>query len=127
MAQSNREKGAESLRRLATWLAAAPSIPERNGKANISAIAVATGLDRQVLYRDEAREMIRAAVAEKGLGMPDLVRTKGEEISAKAQRRIHQLEQQLANARAEVAGLRERLQAYEHIEAQMLRSGLLPR
>lgn len=127
--KSNREVGAENLETLRRWLERAEGIPERHGSANISAIAVAAGLDRQVLYRPAAREMIAKAVAEKGLGMPDQERADGAEGEdlARANRRIHELEQQLAAAKAELHDLRRRLRRYEHLEIHLAETGMLPR
>lgn len=125
---SNREKGADNLSRLKQWLDAVTKIPDRNGTANISAIAVASGVDRQVLYRPEAREMITQAVAEKGLGMPDQPRpgTEGD-VPAWALRRIHELEQQLTVARVENQDLRRRLRSYEALDRHLAETGMLPR
>lgn len=126
--KSNREIGAENLSKLQQWLDAADVIPERRGNVNISAIALATGLDRQVLYRDEAKEAIRGAVAKKGLGMPAQQRAPGgEALPAWATQRIKALEEQLVLVKAEAHDLRARLRRYEHLEQHMAETGVLPR
>jgi hypothetical protein len=126
--KSNRDIGAENLSKLQAWLDAADVIPERGGRANISAIAVAAGLDRQVLYRDEAKEAIREAVESKGLGMPAQQRGPGGDIvPVWATQRIKDLEEQLAVVKAEVRDLRERLLRYAHLEQHMTETGMLPR
>jgi cell fate regulator YaaT (PSP1 superfamily) len=125
--KSNQEKGEASLRQLAAWLDSAEAIPERHSKANISAIAVAASIERQVLYRPEAKAMIQAAVEEKGLGMPNLQRQTIEDVPEWASRRIHKLEQELAVAHAEIQGLRGRLRDCAQVEEHMVKTGLLPR
>jgi hypothetical protein len=112
---------------LRAWLAAAECVPDRNGAANISAIAVASGVDRQVLYRPSARAMIEDAVKAKGLGMPVQQPNKSEEVPPWAKRRIHELEQRMAVLYAELGDLRKKLQRYEHLERHMTSSGILPR
>ena len=126
--KSNRDIGAQNLAKLQAWLDAADVIPERRGSANISAIAVAAEVDRQVLYRDEARAMIEAAVKGKGLGMPKQQRGPGgDTVPTWATERIKHLEEQLALAKAEARDLRERLRRYEHLEQHMTETGMLPR
>lgn len=125
---SNKVKGDANLETLRGWLDAAERVPERNGAANISAIAIASGVDRQVLYRPEARRLIADAVAAKGLGMPDQQRAPGHEaVPGWATQRIKHLEEQLAVAKAETHDLRARLRRYEHLEAHMTATGMLPR
>lgn len=126
--KSNREIGEENLVRLQAWLDSAEVIPERGGKANISAIAAATGLDRQVLYRDEAKEAIRGAVEKKGLGMPAQQRSPGgDAVPMWATQRIKDLEEQLALVKAEARDLREQLRRYAQLEQHMTETGMLPR
>ncbi len=66
--KSNREIADENLAKVRAWLDTEDVIPERGGKANISAIAVAAEVDGQVPYREEARAAIQVAVEKKGLG-----------------------------------------------------------
>lgn len=125
--KTKKQIGDENLARLGAWLDAAPAIPDRNGKANISAIALASGIDRQVLYRSEAREMIATAVAAKGLGMPQPQSVSGDELPPWAKQRLHQMEQRLAALYAELADLRKKLARYDHLERHMTQTGVLPR
>lgn len=131
-AKSNAQIGAENLERLAAWLDAAAHIPERvvagRHEANVSAIAVAAEVDRQVCYRPEARELIRRAVERKGLGMPEQSRAPGgDAVPAWAAQRIKHLEEQVAVARAENADLRVRLRRFEHLARHMAETGMLAR
>ena len=124
--KSNAEIAAESLARLREWLDQTSAIPERGGKANISAISLASGVDRQVLYRDEAKAMIADAVARVGLGMPEQHRGPGPAaVPAWATQRIKDLEEQLAVAKAEARDLRARLRCFEHLERHV--TEMLPR
>jgi len=125
--KSYRQIGDDNLGRLSRYLESAERIPDRNGKASISAIALAAGVDRQVLYREEAKVMIAAAVTTKGLGMPAQQRKADTAVPAWATKRIHNLEQQLASSKVEVSDLRQQLQRYEHLERHMATSGILPR
>ena len=60
--KSNADINRESLTRLWTYLETVSHVPARRGTANISAIALAAGVDRQVLYRDEAKTLVAPAV-----------------------------------------------------------------
>lgn len=125
---SNASIGENNLRRLEAWLDRASKIPERGGKANVSAIALAAGVDRQVLYRDEARSMIAVAVARVGLGMPEQQRKQSDNaIPAWAEQRIKNLEERIAVLQTEVHDLRSKVRRYGHIEQYMTDTGLLPR
>lgn len=127
-AKSNQEIGAESLARLREFLDGAAAVPERNGKANISAIALASGVDRQALYRPEARALIESAVAAKGLGMPEQQnRARHDELPTWAKRQIIALQAQLTTARAEATDLRQQLRRLEHLERHLTDTGMLPR
>jgi hypothetical protein len=126
--KSNRDIGAENLARLGDYLERVERVPDRNGKANMTAIAIAADLDRQVLYRPEAKAMIAEAVARKGLGMPEQQRNaSADEVPAWAKQRIMQLEGALAAAKAENADLRARVQRLAHLEQHLTDTGLLPR
>lgn len=125
---SNKDKGDKNLDELSEWLSTTSSIPERYGKANISAIALASGVDRQVLYRPEAREMIRKAVSEKGLGMPEqAARAGAAELPPWAKQKIHELEQRITTLYAELGDARRKLARFEHMERHMTQTGMLPR
>jgi hypothetical protein len=96
----------------------------RGGEINRSAIALACGFNRQVLYVNEgAKALLDEAIAGAGLG-EGLEQAGGDDKpvtrSDKRDRRIHQLEQANAALRAENHGLRERLRRLEHVEAVMM-------
>jgi hypothetical protein len=97
----------------------------RNGRPNMSAIALACGFDRQVLYKNPAAVALiddvvsRAPVSSApGADDPD-----EKPKSDRRDSRVMQLEQQLAAARAENAGLRERLRRLQHIEDHVAETG----
>lgn len=127
MTLSTQEIGLQNLAKLDAWLESCPALPGRGTKVNLSAVALGAGVDRQFLYRSEAREKIARAVQDKGLSMPEQARTTQEEVPGWATQRILQLEHQLTVARAEAHELRRRLQRYEHIDRHMASTGLLPR
>lgn len=127
MTISTQEIGLQNLARLEVWLSSCESLPGRGGKVNLSAVALGAGVDRQFLYRSEARDLIAVAVQKKGLSMPSQTKSSQTEIPAWASQRILQLENQLTAARVEVHELRRRLQRYEHIDRHLASTGLLPR
>lgn len=127
MTLSTQEIGLQNLAKLEAWLLACQCLPGRGTKVNLSAVALGAGVDRQFLYRPEARAMIMLAVQEKGLAVPEQAKAPQTEVPAWASQRILQLENQLTAARAEVHELRKRLQRYEHIDRHMASTGLLPR
>lgn len=127
MTISTQEIGLQNLARLEAWLNSCESLPGRGGKVNLTAVALGAGVDRQFLYRHEARDLIASAVQKKGLSMPSQAKPSQTEIPAWASQRILQLENQLTAARVEVHELRRRLQRYEHIDRHLASTGLLPR
>ncbi|MGX9982575.1 hypothetical protein [Methylobacterium fujisawaense] len=123
--------GAENVRRLRAYLdelqAQDLPLPVRQGKVNVSAIALACGFDRQVLYKNPAAKEMLAEV-EAALGVEaEADEDEDEKPSVrtpdKRDRRIHTLEQENAALRAEVAGLRERLRRVRHVEEHMAETG----
>lgn len=125
--KSGSEIGAENVERLQRYLADLENegrkLPERGGRVNISAIALACGFDRQVLYKNPAaKQLLDGAVQRLGL-----VETDGDEKpvirSDRRDQRILTLEQQNASLRAENAGLREKLRRLEHVEEIMIDTG----
>lgn len=130
-AMSGAAAGAENVRRLREYIDALVAegrpLPVRNGKPNVSAIALACGFDRQVLYKNPAaKEALDAAVALAGLvaGDPEAADEKPEvRAPDRRDRRIHKLEQENAALRGEVAGLRERLRRLQHVESHMVETG----
>ena len=127
MSASNQAKGNGNLDRLNRYFSSATAVPIRRGKANISAIAEAAGVERQACYRDEAMDIIAAGVKRLGLAMPDQYHLETVETPAWAIQRLDALEQQLVVARTEAAELRHRLALYRHLDDHMMQTGLLPR
>ena len=125
---SGREIGERNVASLRAYLdrlqAAGEPLPERNGKPNLSAIAIACGFDRQTLYKTPtATALLEEAGGRLGTAPP--VDDKSDELDAKPKadrrdRRILQLEQHNAALRAEVRGLREQLARYRHVEEAMI-------
>lgn len=129
MTRSGADIGAENVERLRSYLAGlevtGTPLPMRNGRPNMSAIALACGFDRQVLYKNPAAVALiddvvsRAPVSSApGADDPD-----EKPKSDRRDSRVMQLEQQLAAARAENAGLRERLRRLQHIEDHVAETG----
>ncbi|WP_291825804.1 DUF6262 family protein [Bosea sp. (in: a-proteobacteria)] len=121
--------GAENVEKLRRYLHQLSDekqpLPERNGRANVSAIALACGFDRQVLYKNPgAKRLLAEAVAELGLDAPAPTDAASEAPQAdRRDRRIQRLEQENAALRAELTELRERMRRLHHVEAHMVESG----
>lgn len=125
--------GAENVRRLRAYLddleAGGLALPVRQGRVNVSAVALACGFDRQVLYKNpSAKEMLSEAEARLGLDRGDGEDAAEDEKPAvrtpdQRDRRIHKLEQENAALRAEATGLRERLRRLRHVEEHMTETG----
>lgn len=125
---SGREIGERNVATLRAYLdrlqAAGELLPERSGKPNLSAIAIACGFDRQTLYKNPtAKALLDEAVRRLGTAPP--ADDASDELDAKPKgdrrdRRILQLEQHNAALRAEVRGLREQLARYRHVEEAMI-------
>ncbi|KQQ45674.1 hypothetical protein ASF58_19050 [Methylobacterium sp. Leaf125] len=123
--------GAENVRRLKAYLdglaAQQMSLPVRQGRVNVSAVALSCGFDRQVLYKNSvAKEMLAQAEAELGLDR-EVAEAEDDKPPVRPtdqrDRRIHKLEQENASLRAEVVGLRERLRRVRHVEEHMADTG----
>ena len=129
--RSGADIGADNAARLAKYItdleSAGVGFPVRGGKPNMSAIAIACGFDRQVLYKNPAAVALledfitRHPIA--GSGNDAAVDRDDKPTADKRDSRIRQLEQQLAAARAEVAGLREQLRRYRHVEEHAISTG----
>lgn len=138
--KSGKQVGAENLERLRAYLdnlaSEARALPvHRNGQVNRSAIALACGFDRQVLYKNEAAVgLLQASVEQLGLATPNAssdatVAAQQVAIDAKAQR-IQRLESRLVTREAEVGELRaqvteleRKLASYRAIEEHMVQTG----
>lgn len=130
-AKSGADIGAENANRLSEYLAsleaAGIGLPVRGGKPNMSAIAIACGFDRQVLYKNPAAAALLEGFISRhpisGSGADTIVDREDKPAADKRDNRIRQLEQQLAAARAEVSGLREELRRYRHVEEHAISTG----
>jgi hypothetical protein len=118
--------GAENAARVRAYLgnleAAGRGLPERDGKPNMSAIALAAGVDRQVLYKNPAaKAAIEEAAARLGLGAfeprPE------QSVRDLRDQRILKLEQENAALKAENSDLRRRLRQLEHVESHIAETG----
>lgn len=132
---SGRERGEENLAKVREYLArleaANEQLPLADGRPNITAVAEASGVLRNVFYTNAGVKGLLAAF----MGNGGAVEKPGRSMQAERQieikdRRILQLEQQLANARAEAEELRRRLaealrmlDRYRVIEDDVLKSG----
>ena len=136
--KSGQQRGAENVIRLRRYIedleTGGRRFPERSGKVNVSAIAIACGFDRNVLYTNaQAVTVLEEAVARLGLELPEQEHrppTNGLGSADHRDRRILQLEQansslkaENGSLRAERNSLRERLRRLEHIEAHMVETG----
>lgn len=123
MAKSGKQAGEENVEKLRDYLNAIDAVPERSGKANISAIAEACGFQRQVLYKNPAaKDLLERAITAKGL--KGISKEEGEKDQERVllDSKINRLEQNNAALNAEVYELRRKLEQYAHIE-EMLERG----
>lgn len=128
--RSGQEVGTENVERLRAYLADLDGrglpLPTRGGEVNVSAIALACGFNRQVLYVNEAAKALLADAVAKGGFVREEAAGDGEADEKpvtrtdRRDRRIHRLEQENAALKAENAGLRERLRRLEHVETVMM-------
>lgn len=126
--KSGVDLGVENVARLQSYLdgleATGTPLPLRAGKPNMSAVALACGFDRQVLYKNPAAAALVAEFAERQPGDVGAIESpEAKPQSDRRDNRIMQLEQHLAAARAENAGLRERLRRLQHIEDHVADTG----
>lgn len=114
----SRAKAEDNLARLEKYLASVESLPAQGGKVSVAAIAIAAGIDRQVLYRNpRAKALLDAAVADKELVGIEARYTGNQSDAEKAlERQVCGLESRNAALMAENADLRARLRRFEHIE-----------
>jgi hypothetical protein len=133
---SGPERGEQNLAKVRNYLSGLQSagqpLPLEDGRPNISAIAEAAGVLRNVFYTNSGVKRLLAefvgASSPVADGSPLLLRAQ-QQAEAK-DRRILQLEQRLANVKAENEELRKRLAAAEQelarrafIEEQIIKAG----
>src|ERR1700676_2597925 len=133
---SGRERGEQNLAKVRSYLAglktANQTLPLEDGRPNISAIAEASGVLRNVYYTNAGVKQLLVEVAGNGgevTGPPARVLHTERQIEIK-DRRILQLEQQLSSAKAETDELRKRLATalqmldrYRVIDDEVLKTG----
>jgi hypothetical protein len=133
---SGRERGEENLARVRRYLAglktAGQSLPLQDGRPNITAIAEASGVLRNVFYTNAGVKRLLAEFMGNNPGSTKLPAglAPAERLLDIKNRRILQLEQQLASVKAETEELRRRLAAteqkllrYRVIEEDVLQAG----
>lgn len=127
--KSGAETGAANVEKLQRYLASADALPARGGQVNVTAIAIAAAIDRQVLYKNpECRRLLEEAVAAKGLrGVEERQVQTMDNGRVRLERRVADLERANAALLAENAELRAKLRRYGHIEAHLIETGRLAR
>jgi hypothetical protein len=133
---SGRERGEENLAKVRRYLAglkgARQSLPLQAGRPNITAIAETSGVLRNVFYTNAGvKRLLAGFMGGRGEGreQPTGLASTQRQLDLK-DRRILQLEQQLASVKAETEELRKRLAAaeqrltrYRLIEEEILQAG----
>lgn len=125
---SGAEIGRLHVERLSAYLeslkAEGKALPSRNSKLNLSAIALACGFDRQVLYKNPTcAALLSKAVVEYGLQATSSRKNDDSPETAALEAKILRLEQQNAALKVEVEGLRKKLRQLHHIEEHMISTG----
>jgi hypothetical protein len=112
----SKEIGAANVRKLASYLTSIEALPARCGKTNMTAIALASGVDRQALYKNpECRNILQEAAKTKGLiGIVAVAAYDPERVAL--ERKISELQNKNDALYAEVHDLRRQLKKYKHIE-----------
>lgn len=127
MNKNGQQIGAEYLRALEHYIgslrAAGLGLPAKGEKVSIAAVALASGVDRQSLYKNpHCRERLEQAAQELGL---TAIGTRSFEatLDDAKDRRIQLLEARNAALQAEVEGLRKKLRQLAHIEQHIVETG----
>jgi hypothetical protein len=133
---SGRERGEENMAKVRRYLAglkvAGQMVPLENGHPNITAIAEASGVLRNVFYTNAGVKRLLAEFIghPQGSTRPAAGPAHIERQLEVRDRRILQLEQQLASRKAETEELRKRLAAteqkrarYEVLEEEIIKAG----
>ncbi|MBK3732292.1 hypothetical protein GAY29_04095 [Azospirillum brasilense] len=99
-------------------------LPARNGKVNVTAVALACGFDRGVLYQNpRCKRLLQIAVKWYGLeGVGDRADAAPDTHDPRDDR-IRKLEQQNAALLAENHSLRRKLARLQHIDNEMSETG----
>ena len=133
---SGRERGEENLAKVRRYLAglqaARQLLPLQDGHPNITAIAEASGVLRNVFYTNAGvKRLLAEFIGGRGEGKQEPTRlARAQQQLDIKERRILQLEQQLASVKAETEELRKQLAAaeqklarYRVIEEDVLQAG----
>lgn len=117
--KSGQQIGQEYVDKLTRYLDSVDALPARSGKVNATAIAEASGVPRQSLYKNDlCRNLLDEAIAKKGLVGIE-VRNEGDGDKVRQERRIMALEQSNAAMVAENYELRRQLKKFRHLEEMM--------
>ncbi len=133
---SGHERGEQNVAKVRAYLAGlktgGQALPQEDGRPNITAIAEACGVLRNVFYTNAGVKRLLAEF----IGSSAVTTERRSAIACAEQqletkdRRILQLEQQLASAKAEIEELRKRLTAgeqklarYKLIEEEVVKAG----
>ncbi len=124
--RSGQQLGVENVAAVERYLDAlkvdGKGLPSRNGKLSMSAVALASGVATQNLYKNpRCRELLEKAA--QGLGLSPIGREDGQAKDDPRDRRIQSLEARIASLQAEVEGLRSKLRRFAHIEQHMVETG----
>lgn len=128
MKKSGRQVGTEYTEALLGYLEAlrqeGKGLPARAGKVSVSAVALASGVDQQSLYKNpRCRELLEQAAQELGIQAIE-ARAAGPTTKDDAKtQRIQVLELQVSSLQAEVEGLRRKLRNFAHIEEHLVETG----
>lgn len=136
MGLSGPERGEENLAKMRKYLtglrAAGQSLPQKDGRPNISAIAEAAGVLRNVFYTNSGvkKLLVEFEGGADPAAADSLARLRAQQQADAKGRRVLQLEQQLAAVKAENEELRGRLAAAEQelarcafIEEHVIKAG----
>jgi hypothetical protein len=123
---SGAQQGRENAAALKAYLErVGDDLPMRGGKLFITAIAIACGLDRQVLHKNPACRELLAKAAERIQERPSTVLggAEPEREVARLEAKVFRLEQRNAALKAENDELRQRLSRYRYIEEHTIETG----
>jgi len=125
--KNGQQLGAENVAALDRYLEslrqAGSGIPAKNGKVSYAAVALASGVSLQNLYKNpQCRERIELAAQDIGLVGIE-ARNIGAPKDDGKDYRIQCLEAKVAALTGEVYGLRRQLAQYGHLEAHIVATG----
>jgi hypothetical protein len=135
MGLSGPERGEENMAKVRKYLtglrAAGQALPQEHGRPNISAIAEAAGVLRNVFYTNSGVKKLLAEFGGAGPAAYDsLALSRAQQQADAKSRRVLQLEQRLAAVKAENEELHRRLAAAEQelarrafIEEHVIKAG----